>query len=266
MPRAQKRPARRPRRSGRVVRANFTPQLGREICARIAAGELWTHIAGHGRMPACGTLYAWLHKRPAFAEAFAQAREIAAEGGGDLPSNLHLMEGDPMTERDVTQDARDRRQERAADGSSIHVDYGPEVVDTICERLAKGEMWIRFCTEPGMPSYGTFYRWRRERPEAAAAVAEARRIAGEARFERALEVALDTTSASAQADKLKVATLLHHAERLDPQQFGPPGRRGPEGRGGGHIQTFVIRHIERVDRPDGTSELIARDTIQEVER
>jgi hypothetical protein len=263
MARGPKRPARRPRLRGQVIRACYTPELGREICRRIAAGELWTRIAGRGRMPACGTLYAWRAKYPAFAEAFAQAREIAAEGGGALPSNLHLIEGDPMTTKEVTQCALARRKPRRADGSAIHVPYSKAITQKICERLAAGESWSHFCKEAGMPSYGIFYHWRRTRPEFADAVEEARLIAAEARFEKALEVAMAATAATVNADKLKVATLMRHAELLDPSRFSDRRAGGGERN---HVQTFVIRRFERAFREDGTSYIEAIDSVQQVER
>jgi hypothetical protein len=259
----QKRPARRPRSGGRVVRAYYTPDLALEICRRLAAGELWRQIAGRGRMPACGTLYAWRNKRPAFAEAIAQAREIAAQGGGGRPCNLHLIEGDPMTEREVTPGAESRRRPRPADGSLVHASYSEALTAKICERIATGEAWTRICREPEMPSYGSFYRWRKEHPDFAAAVEEARLAAAEARFETAVEVAMDTSSATVQPDRLKVSTLMKSAEKMDRARFG--SGKDAEGQGG-QVQTFIIRRFERVYRDDGTSYLAAIDSVQEVER
>ncbi|WP_374471078.1 hypothetical protein [Phenylobacterium sp.] len=262
--RTHKPPARRPRIAGRVIRACYTPELATEICRRIAAGEAWRRIAGRGRMPAFATLYAWRDKRPAFAEALAQAREIAAEGGGDLPCNLHLIEGDPMKEREVAPKTKDRRRPRKADGSMTHVFYSKKLAETICERLASGESWVKVCRGADMPSYRSFYRWREKHPEFFEAVEEARRAGAEARFEQAVEVAMDATAATVQADKLKVSTLLHCAERMDRARFGPGGK-GADG-DGGQVQTFVIRRFERIYREDGSSYMAAIDTVQEVAR
>jgi hypothetical protein len=85
MPFGQRRPPRqRARADGNITHTVYSVGLALEICRRLAEGERWTFICNTGRMPACGTLYSWRRKHPAFAEALAQAREIAAEHGGRL--------------------------------------------------------------------------------------------------------------------------------------------------------------------------------------
>jgi hypothetical protein len=66
---------RRPRRRS----VPFSPKVAREICERLAAGELWHRIAGKGRMPSYASLYVWKRTIPEFAEALAEALEIAAD-------------------------------------------------------------------------------------------------------------------------------------------------------------------------------------------
>ncbi|HVI33813.1 hypothetical protein [Phenylobacterium sp.] len=147
-------------------------------------------------------------------------------------------------------------------------DYDPELARQICDRLVSGELWRDIRKTEGMPSDGDYWAWRRARPAFEAAVRDALRAAAEARFEQALEVAMSSASDTLQADKLKVSTLLHHAERMDPERFGPPSARRKEGPGdaGGHIQTLVVRHFERALTEDGASYIRAIDSIQQVER
>jgi len=95
-------PAKRP--ASKTVRADGTATLVKygqkicdEICARIAAGEAWTNIANTGRMPSYATLYDWRRKHPEFAEALAQAREMAAE----LRADMAVLAAEAATKEDV---------------------------------------------------------------------------------------------------------------------------------------------------------------------
>lgn len=146
--------------------------------------------------------------------------------------------------------------------------YDPAVARHICDRLAAGELWRQICKEEGMPDNGVYFAWRRAHPEFDDAVREARAVAAEALYEQALEVAMTSQADTLQTDKLKVATLLQQAERMDPERFGPPSarRRLEEAGSRGHIQTLVVRHFERTLAEDGTSYIRAIDTVQEVER
>lgn len=147
-------------------------------------------------------------------------------------------------------------------------DYDPELARQICDRLAAGELWREIRRSKGMPTDGGYWSWRRAHPAFEAAVRDALLATAEARFEEALEVAMASTSATLQVDKLKVSTLLHQAERMDPERFGPPTarRRLETVRERGHVQTLVVRHFERALAEDGTSYIRAIDSIQEVER
>lgn len=147
-------------------------------------------------------------------------------------------------------------------GKVVRARYGPGVAQEICERLAKGEIWAQIAGAGRMPSYGVLYQWQRKHPEFAAALEEARHIAAEARFERALAVAEASTPATVQSDKLRVATLLHHAERLDPRRFGKPdARREDETR----VRTIVIRRFERAIDDDGRPYVRVIESAQDVE-
>ncbi|WP_334164209.1 hypothetical protein [Phenylobacterium sp.] len=147
-------------------------------------------------------------------------------------------------------------------------DYDPELARQICDRLAAGELWREIRRSKGMPADGGYWAWRRAHPAFEAAVRDALLAAAETRFEEALEVAMASRPDTLQVDKLKVSTLLHQAERLDPERFGPPSarRRLYGGAERGHVQRLVVRHFERAVAEDGTSYIRAIDSIQEVER
>lgn len=57
----------------------YSPAVAEEICERIARGEKWFQIAGSGRLPEYTTAFDWVKHRPDFAEAWAQARAMAAD-------------------------------------------------------------------------------------------------------------------------------------------------------------------------------------------
>ncbi|HEY8616021.1 hypothetical protein [Phenylobacterium sp.] len=249
-----------------MIRARYTADLGREICVRLAAGERWAHMAGRGRMPSQSELYAWRDRYPAFAEALAQAREIAAEGGGDLPSNLDDLEGDLMKDEPMTPAARrPRGKAPRPDGSVTHVRYGKDVVRRICDHLAAGKTWRAVCNLPNMPAHSTFFEWRKKYPDFEHAVRASRAMAAEDRFEEAYERAMAAAPETVQADKLKVETLMKQAAALDPSQFSE--RRRETGPGGAtQVQTFIIRRFDRIDHRDGSVEFVAIDHEQVVER
>jgi hypothetical protein len=83
-----------------VVQVRYSKAVTREICKRIAAGEIWFRICNTGRMPSYTTLYAWLDRYPDFAEAYAQAREMAA----DLRADKALAVAEAATPATVTAD------------------------------------------------------------------------------------------------------------------------------------------------------------------
>ncbi|HKP79730.1 MAG TPA: hypothetical protein VJU34_11465 [Phenylobacterium sp.] len=64
---------------GQVTCVRYSVAVARKICARLAKGESWSRIANTEGMPSYSALYAWQKRRPEFAEAVAQAREIGAD-------------------------------------------------------------------------------------------------------------------------------------------------------------------------------------------
>ncbi len=79
--RAARKPVRRRKDGSRAVR--YSEALAREICERIARGEVWSRIGGTDGMPEYSTLFLWRKQRPEFAEAFALARAAATETRAD---------------------------------------------------------------------------------------------------------------------------------------------------------------------------------------
>jgi hypothetical protein len=97
----QKQPAGKTvRADGTVTHARYSKKLTREICLRIAQGEIWHKICNTGHMPSYTTLYVWVRKYPDFAEDFAQAREMAA----DLRADKVLVVAEESTAATVQSD------------------------------------------------------------------------------------------------------------------------------------------------------------------
>jgi hypothetical protein len=88
------------RADGTVTHARYSKKLTREICLRIAQGEIWHKICNKGHMPSYTTLYVWLRKYPDFAEDFAQAKEMAA----DLRADKVLVVAEESTAATVQSD------------------------------------------------------------------------------------------------------------------------------------------------------------------
>ena len=72
-----------PDADGQVTCVRYGKAVAAKICGRIADGEAWFRICNQNGLPAYGTLYDWLKKHPDFAEAYAQAREMAADRRAD---------------------------------------------------------------------------------------------------------------------------------------------------------------------------------------
>lgn len=79
--RAARKRVRRRKDGSRAVR--YSETLAREICERIARGEVWSRIGGTDGMPEYSTLFYWRRQKPDFAEAFALARAAATEARAD---------------------------------------------------------------------------------------------------------------------------------------------------------------------------------------
>jgi hypothetical protein len=72
---------RRRKDGSRVVR--YSEAVAREVCERIARGEVWSRIGGTDGMPEYSTLFYWRRTRPDFAEALALAQAAGNEVRAD---------------------------------------------------------------------------------------------------------------------------------------------------------------------------------------
>jgi hypothetical protein len=112
--------------------------------------------------------------------------------------------------------------------------YSAELVETIADRLSKGEPMAVICRDEGMPAYRTVKDWMDSRPEVSAVIARAREegfdviatdcleIADDARndwMERAADegdaVALQFNGEHVQRSKLRIETRLKLLAKWD---------------------------------------------------
>ena len=66
-------------RDGRGRWSTYTPEIGEEICSRIANGESLKAIGQDPEMPCAATVLNWAKRYPKFGDAYAQARAFMAD-------------------------------------------------------------------------------------------------------------------------------------------------------------------------------------------
>jgi hypothetical protein len=70
--------------------STYTPEMGVEICARIAEGQTLVAIAADPAMPCAATILNWARRVPEFADAYAEARQLAADWLADEAREIAL--------------------------------------------------------------------------------------------------------------------------------------------------------------------------------
>ena len=137
--RTQKRPAgKKVRADGTVTHSRYSKKLTREICRRIAGGEVWHRICNTGHLPSYTTLYTWLRKYPDFAEEFAQAKEMAA----DLHADKVLVVAEESTAATVQADRLKVGALQWHAGKAAPKRYGSRAGDDVVEEGAPQRLII----------------------------------------------------------------------------------------------------------------------------
>lgn len=159
-----------------------------EIVRRTGEGEALRAICRDPEMPALRVAIGWMTTRSGFAEAMRAAR---AEAG-------RRFVGGPST-------------------------YCRETAEAIFERLCAGEAIVDICADDDMPARTTVYKWIRDHPEFARAVALAREIQGDALAAEARRIAREVTPASARACEVRLRHLRWDAGKMAPKRYGTVG-------------------------------------------
>lgn len=100
------------------------------------------------------------------------------------------------------------------------IEYTEALADTICERLMDGESMRSICSDEGMPSRTTLFRWMTDNEEFGTKCARAREIQADAIFDKMQEVADTENAEDVQRAKLRVSTMQWRASKLAPKRYG----------------------------------------------
>ncbi|MDB5498337.1 MAG: hypothetical protein JWP28_2368 [Phenylobacterium sp.] len=219
-----------PARPGRRSYVRFSAALGRAICERVASGETEASICRDTGMPDRDTLRRWAKTLPVFGAELARAR---AAGG------RRVYHGVPSI-------------------------YDATIAQAFYERVCEGESVLAICRDPQMPSFGSFYRWRKHNPDFAKLMAEARAIQAERFCDLGWEIASAVTPETAYATQVKLGQLRWTAGVLAPRKYGrtKPGEFDEEGTGGDFV--VVVKRFSDAPLPDGT--VLAPGESREVRR
>ena len=115
---------------------HYSPALGAEICAYLAAGGSLNSLCQQPGRPSWSTVARWLARNPDFQSAYDEAcaqRAGTAAAKGVRDASL----GGPAT------------------------DYCPDLAERICALRAQGHTVREIVQRPDMPSYGAVYNWLR---------------------------------------------------------------------------------------------------------
>lgn len=193
--------------------SRYTPEMGRLILARIAAGETVKEVTSDPRTPSYATVYHWVRTHEDFAAAWGQvrtrqARQAIAEDAAAAANRVSLR-----TFNERLGAARRRRGGRRSS-------YTPAVAGKICRRVAAGAPLSHVLAEPGMPSSKVVYGWLKSQAAFRRAYHRACMTRMEAlQFE--IELAVDRTMETFDLDtgKAAVAWLEGRMGRLIPKKY-----------------------------------------------
>lgn len=98
-------------------------------------------------------------------------------------------------------------------------DYGDEVVDLICSRLAVGESLNRICKDADMPAMSTVFGWLSKYPEFLEKYTRAREAQAESHADQLVEIA-DNPDIDANHKRIMVDARKWVASKLKPKRYG----------------------------------------------
>ena len=203
--------ARPPRRYAPYTR--FSAELGRVICARVAAGERQGDICAEPQMPTIHTLRRWALRYAVFGRALARARAL----GG-----------------------------REGTGPASGFDEG--IANEIVARISLGETLNSIGDDASMPSGRTILLWRRVHPEFGEAVRLAREMVAERLSDLGWKMALEATPETAYLTHVRLTQLRWQTRVLSPQTHGafkPVEAPAPR-----EVTSILFRHFTIEENPD----------------
>lgn len=197
-----------PGRPGARAPVGYSPELGRAICARIAAGESARALAREPGMPSRRTFGDWAAREPDFAQALEAAKRAA---------RLSRMAKDRAA--DAGRIWRKMLTRAGRRGGSLS-SYSPERGEAVCARIAAGESVLSIGADPAMPCAVTIYNWVRREAGFLEMYEQARSVAADLMFDLAWDIALETTEETVRADRLRIQTLRWKTAMQAPKKYG----------------------------------------------
>lgn len=181
----------------------YSAELAWAICARISAGESLRAVCLRHGMPHRTTVRNWADTKPEFAEALAAAQRS----------------------RRIAWRLRDRSKEEARRArlgpmrGGRPSAYTPELGMEICFRMMNGESVVGIGRDPEMPCAGAIYRWVQRHPHFEEIYGKARELQGDYLFDEVREVALEVTTETVSADRLRFDIARWQTARLAPKKY-----------------------------------------------
>lgn len=129
-----------------------------------------------------------------------------------------------------------------------HWAYSHTLASIICQKIAEGGFITKICRDPNFPPYSVICMWKKQKPEFAAMMAEARRDRAEFMHDEALDIADKVAPERDEIAKAKLQTELRQwsAEKGAPKEYGTPKN---EGGGGGSVTLILATGITRPGDP-----------------
>lgn len=120
------------------------------------------------------------------------------------------------------------------------IEVTPEVIATICHRVASGENLDKISGTNGLPCKDTIYRWLREIPAFSDEYARARVARADARSDRIDDIVRDMIEKKIDSQSARVAIDAEkwQAAHEAPKRYGDRIINEHSGPGGGPIQTL----------------------------
>lgn len=119
--------------------------------------------------------------------------------------------------------------------------YTPELVDSICQRIALGESLNKICSDADMPNMSSIFKWLGEHPEFSNKYARAKEEQGELMADQI--IALADNAEDVNKARLQIDARKWVAAKLKPKKYGDKVQTEHTGPDGGPIQISRIELI-----------------------
>ena len=114
-------------------------------------------------------------------------------------------------------------------------DYSIELVERICEEIAKGRSLAAICSADDMPAIRTVYKWKREHVEFMQQYTHAKEDQADYLAEQVLEIADDETLEPADK-RIRYDARRWLASKFKPKMYGDKVTQEVTGKDGGAIE------------------------------